>query len=97
MIISKAFAVVAIVAAVLALPACRAQQSIQDGCGEPDCTPCDVDADCRIFGNPCGATATCGHSDADITVILLGCDAAVEYEVPTDSACSCVADACGPR
>lgn len=81
----------------VALAACRPVQVLEEGCGEPTCTPCTVDADCRVYSNPCSPSGTCGHVDADIAVTALGCDDAGRFDVPDDDECTCLTAGCAPR
>ncbi len=70
--------------------------TVIDACAaDPEwCITCDDAADCAFTGNPCTETVYCAHADAQIPVIQIGCDPAVEYTWPDPESCACVAGAC---
>ena len=79
----------------LLFSACRTA-SVVDACDLDDslCLSCASDAACGYTGNACTDTVYCAHQDAEITVVEIGCDPAVEYAWPADDTCRCVASAC---
>ncbi len=78
------------------LLACRTATVVDACAADPArCLACERDADCAFGGNPCTDTVYCAHRDAEIAVIEIGCDAAIEYAWPDDAACTCAGEVAG--
>jgi hypothetical protein len=88
-----------LVAALLALVACRGEQELHDDCPTAGtaCPACATDADCIIVSNTCneGAACTHRHRDPQLSVTQIGCS--VEYDRPPAERCGCVDRMCRVR
>lgn len=80
------------------LAACRVATPI-DACdlGEEYCPSCSSDAECSWGGNACTESVYCGHQDAGVAVVQIGCSKALEYRWPDAAACGCVEGVCQQR
>ena len=85
---TRVFSVLSLIAAVSGCSMHGEAELVSDCQGE-DCTPCDDAAACVIAHNPCTETAVCGHVDDDLAVVQIGCSAALEYDTPDASLCTC--------
>ncbi len=75
--------------------ACRVATTVNWCVENPgECATCETDGDCAYSGNPCTETVYCAHDAAEIAVVQIGCDAAIEYAWPDDATCACSAGVC---
>jgi hypothetical protein len=79
----------------LVLVGCR-QAEVIDACslGAEYCPSCITNEECLFSGNACTEAVYCAHQEAGVSVVQIGCDEALEYAWPDDSACQCQAGAC---
>lgn len=84
-----------IAVAALMLAGCRSAEVVNHCLNaDENCLPCASAADCGFTGNACTKTVFCAHREADISVVQIGCDEAIEYSWPDPEECACVASVC---